>query len=65
MPMASTSFADVPFGPPDPMFHLKKASDGDASPDKIDVGIGVYRGQSTGYHEFGAIKEVRYCTTAA
>lgn len=56
--MANTRFADVPLGPPDPMFHLKKASDGDISLEKIDVGIGVYRADSVGYHEFGAIKEV-------
>ena len=53
-----TLFLDVPPGPPDPMFYLKKASDGDTSPEKIDVGIGVYRSEKPGYHEFNAITKV-------
>jgi aspartate aminotransferase, cytoplasmic len=56
--MANPRFADVPFGPADPMFYLKQAADSDTSPEKIDVGIGVYRATSAGYHEFGAVKEV-------
>lgn len=56
--MAALRFADVPAGPPDPMCFLKQASDQDTSPDKIDVGIGVYRGSTPGYHEFTAITKV-------
>ena len=40
------------------MFFLKQASDRDTSPQKIDVGIGVYRSAKVGYHEFGAITKV-------
>ena len=58
--MAEPLFSDVPTGPPDPMFHLKKASDSDLSPQKIDVGIGVYRGLEPGYHEFKAITKVKW-----
>ena len=53
------SFSDVPLGPPDPMFELKQASDGDTSSTKIDVGIGVYRGTKPGYHEFQAIANAK------
>lgn len=56
--MTMTLFSDVPPGPYDPMFHLKAVSDGDTSPEKIDVGIGVYRGESPGYHEFKAISKL-------
>ncbi|RMZ77404.1 hypothetical protein DV738_g4367, partial [Chaetothyriales sp. CBS 135597] len=57
--MAGARFADVPAGPPDPMFILKQASDSDQSPDKIDVGIGVYRGDAPGYYEFEVIKKAK------
>ena len=53
--MTALRFTDVPAGPPDPMFFLKQASDNDTSPEKIDVGIGVYRSSTPGYHEFEAI----------
>lgn len=45
-------------GPPDPMFTLKKLADGDTSPNKVDLGVGVYRNEQAGYHELEAIKQV-------
>lgn len=51
-------FSDVPLGPVDPMFDLKKASDADLSSEKIDLGIGVYRGEERGYYEFDAVRQV-------
>ena len=52
------TFADVPKGPVDPMFDLKRAIESDTSPGKIDLGAGVYRNQEGKYHEFEAIREV-------
>lgn len=52
-------FEDVQPGLPDPMFILKKLADNDLSPNKVDLGVGVYRNEQSGYHELEAIKEVR------
>ena len=60
--MSMALFSDVPLGPYDPMFHLKTASENDKSSEKIDVGIGVYRGDTPGYHEFKAISNVGGCS---
>ncbi|KAI1450058.1 aspartate aminotransferase [Annulohypoxylon stygium] len=46
-------------GPPDPMFTLKKLADGDTSPNKVDLGVGVYRNEQAGYHELEAIKQAK------
>ncbi|KAH8195159.1 hypothetical protein TruAng_010684 [Truncatella angustata] len=46
-------------GPPDPMFILKKLADGDSSPNKVDLGVGVYRNEQSGYHELEAVKRAK------
>lgn len=51
-------FENVPPGPPDPIFTLKKLADGDLSPNKVDLGVGVYRNEQGGYHELEAVKRV-------
>lgn len=51
-------FENVPPGPPDPVFTLKKLADGDSSPNKVDLGVGVYRNEQGGYHELEAVKRV-------
>lgn len=45
-------------GPPDPMFTLKKLADCDISPNKVDLGVGVYRNERAEYHELESIKRV-------
>jgi aspartate aminotransferase, cytoplasmic len=45
-------------GAPDPMFTLKQLADSDNSPNKVDLGVGVYRNEEAGYHELEAIKKV-------
>ncbi|KAL1863191.1 hypothetical protein Plec18170_000021 [Paecilomyces lecythidis] len=52
-------FEDVQPGPKDPMFDLKKLADNDTSPQKIDLGVGVYRNEEGGYHELQAIKKAK------
>lgn len=51
-------FENVQQGPPDPMFDLKKAADSDTSPEKVDLGVGIYRNEEGCYHEMNALKEV-------
>ncbi|KAK7715100.1 hypothetical protein SLS64_003797 [Diaporthe eres] len=52
-------FENVPPGPPDPIFTLKKLADGDLSPNKVDLGVGVYRNEQGGYHELEAVKRAK------
>jgi len=51
-------FRNVQQGPVDPMFDLKKLADNDTSPEKVDLGVGIYRNENGQYHEMEAIKEV-------
>ena len=51
-------FEHVQPGPADPMFDLKKLADSDSIPEKIDVGVGVYRNKQGGYHELQCVKAV-------
>lgn len=51
-------FQSASLGPPDPMFTLKKHADRDLSPNKVDLGVGVYRNEQAGYHELEAVKKV-------
>jgi aspartate aminotransferase len=51
-------FENVQQGPVDPMFDLKKLADNDTSPEKVDLGVGIYRNENGQYHEMEAIKEV-------
>lgn len=60
---AGTMAGNVPFAPlrrapVDPMFILKARADSDTHPDKVDLGVGVYRQEDGGYYEFPAIKKV-------
>lgn len=51
-------FETVERGPRDLMFELKKRADNDLSPEKVDLGVGIYRNELGRYHELGCIKEV-------
>lgn len=51
-------FDNVQQGPADPIFDLKKAADNDTSPEKIDLGVGIYRNEEGIYHEMHVLKEV-------
>lgn len=51
-------FDNVPRGPKDPMFDLKKQADNDHSPRKVDLGVGIYRNEEGNYHEINAVHEV-------
>ncbi|KAM5352919.1 hypothetical protein ACJ41O_005641 [Fusarium nematophilum] len=46
-------------GPVDPMFDLKKLADGDASPEKADLGVGIYRSEEGVYSELKAVKQAK------
>ncbi|KAI6764965.1 hypothetical protein HG531_012064 [Fusarium graminearum] len=46
-------------GPPDPMFFLKKAADQDQSPEKTDLGVGIYRNESGHYSELQAVAQAK------
>ncbi|KAH7361191.1 aspartate aminotransferase [Pyrenochaeta sp. MPI-SDFR-AT-0127] len=56
-------FQDVPQGPPDPVYILKNAVDADKSPEKVDLGVGVYRNEQAQYNELGAIREAKTILT--
>lgn len=51
-------FKNLQPGPPDPMFTLKKLADNDTSPQKVDLGVGIYRNEAGLYHELRAVKKV-------
>lgn len=57
--VSSMAFSGVPKGLPDVMQTLKQQVDGDLSPNKIDLGAGVYRDEHGQYFEFDAIKKER------
>lgn len=52
-------FEDVLRGPVDPVYILKNAVDADTSPNKVDLGVGVYRNENAEYNEIQAIKEAK------
>lgn len=54
----SIMFESFQQGPPDPMFFLKKAADQDPSPEKTDLGVGIYRNESGHYSELQAVAQV-------
>ncbi|GKT43349.1 aspartate aminotransferase, mitochondrial [Colletotrichum spaethianum] len=54
-------FSHIQPGPPDPMFTLKKKADNDTSPEKVDLGVGIYRSESGKYQELEAVR--RYEST--
>lgn len=45
-------------GPVDPMHRLKIAADKDLSPQKADLGVGIYRNESGLYSELKAVAKV-------
>jgi aspartate/tyrosine/aromatic aminotransferase len=51
-------FEIVQPGPKDFMFELKKRADKDFSPEKIDLGVGIYRNELGGCHELRCVTEV-------
>ncbi|KAF3003349.1 hypothetical protein E8E14_002600 [Neopestalotiopsis sp. 37M] len=46
-------------GPSDPMFWLKKRADADTSPEKVDVGVGIYRNEQGKYQELEVVREAK------
>jgi aspartate aminotransferase len=56
-------FDDVRRGPADPVYILKSAVDADTSPNKVDLGVGVYRNEKAQYHELEAIREAKEVLT--
>lgn len=51
-------FDNVPRGPPDVMYRLKHRADNDPHPQKIDLGVGIYRNEEGRYHELQAVTQV-------
>jgi aspartate aminotransferase, cytoplasmic len=51
-------FETVERGPRDLMFELKKRADNDLSPEKVDLGVGIYRNELGRYHELRGIRKV-------
>lgn len=51
-------FGHVQPGPPDPMFTLKRDADNDTSPEKVDLGVGIYRNEEGSYQELEVVKKV-------
>ncbi|GKT55743.1 aspartate aminotransferase [Colletotrichum tofieldiae] len=50
-------FGHIQPGPPDPMFTLKKNADNDNSPEKVDLGVGIYRSEVGKYQELAVIRQ--------
>ncbi|KAI8654213.1 hypothetical protein LRP88_01757 [Fusarium phalaenopsidis] len=46
-------------GPVDPMFILKKKADEDVSPEKADLGVGIYRNEAGLYSELNSVKQAK------
>ncbi|CAH0046283.1 unnamed protein product [Clonostachys solani] len=55
-------FDSVQQGPPDIMYHLKVQADGDTSPNKVDLGVGIYRNEKGAYHELKALRDYEVTT---
>lgn len=51
-------FGHIQPGPSDPMFILKKAADSDLHPEKVDLGVGIYRSEAGTYQELDVVKLV-------
>ncbi|KZL78706.1 aspartate aminotransferase [Colletotrichum tofieldiae] len=52
-------FGHIQPGPPDPMFTLKKNADNDNSPEKVDLGVGIYRSEVGKYQELAVIRQAK------
>ncbi|KAJ4327415.1 hypothetical protein N0V84_002187 [Fusarium piperis] len=46
-------------GPVDQMFILKKKADSDVSPEKADLGVGIYRNETGLYNELSSVKQAK------
>lgn len=46
-------------GAADVMYRLKVEADADSHPNKVDLGVGIYRNEAGVYHELSAVKLVR------
>lgn len=55
---SSDMFKSFQRGPVDPMFILKKKADEDVSPEKADLGVGIYRNEAGLYSELDSVKQV-------
>lgn len=53
-------FDNVQRGAPDAMYFLKVQADNDMAPQKVDLGVGIYRNEQGVYHELKALKDVGY-----
>ena len=42
------------------MYFLKVQADNDMAPQKVDLGVGIYRNEQGVYHELKALKDVGY-----
>ncbi|KAI0198961.1 aspartate aminotransferase [Astrocystis sublimbata] len=52
-------FDQIPPGPEDPMFFLKKRADKDSDCRKVDVGVGIYRNEEGNYQELDVIRQAK------
>ncbi|KAH7267785.1 aspartate aminotransferase [Fusarium redolens] len=52
-------FDNVQQGAPDVMYELKLRADGDTDPNKVDLGVGIYRNEQGLYHELKALKDAK------
>ncbi|KAK4868024.1 hypothetical protein LT330_007683 [Penicillium expansum] len=52
-------FDHIPPGPVDPFFHLKKKADRDNHPNKVDIGVGIYRNEQGTYQELVVVKKAK------
>ena len=59
-PPARMFFEQVQQGAEDIMYHLKVAADNDQHPNKVDLGVGIYRSDDGHYYELEAVKEVTF-----
>lgn len=51
-------FRTVPPSPADPVYLLSQRVREDTAPEKVDLGVGVYRNEKGQYHELRALKAV-------
>ncbi|KPM35914.1 hypothetical protein AK830_g10638 [Neonectria ditissima] len=63
--LSTMFFNNVTKGAPDVMYHLKVQADGDTSPQKVDLGVGIYRNEQGVYNEMKVLKEAKATMAAA
>lgn len=52
-------FENITPGVPDPMFTLKARADADQNPNKVDLGVGIYRNAQGQYEGLQCVAKVR------